>query len=218
MTTMALDIRLLLSAPLLARAEPSKPDAGGEGEPGDAELIRAARGGDPRAMQALYQRHAQSVYARLTRLVGPVPEREDLMQEVFMALFQRLDAYRGEAQLNTYLQRIAANKAYDHLRRSIKRRQREVLPSTSGDVAGSGPSPERVMMGGERTALLWQCLDRLKPKKRIAFVLRVVEGLSLKEISMQTEASVPAVAQRIRHARMELTEMVRQAEDKEDGK
>jgi RNA polymerase sigma factor (sigma-70 family) len=50
----------------------------------------------------------------------------------------------------------------------------------------------------------WRCLDRIKPKKRIAFLLRVTEGLSLEEIAEQVGARPPAVAQRILHAQREL--------------
>ena len=53
---------------------------------------------------------------RITRLVGPVAERDDLVQKVFIAFYRGLPIYRGEARLSTYLHRIAVNTAYDHLR------------------------------------------------------------------------------------------------------
>ncbi len=53
---------------------------------------------------------------RITRLVGPVAERDDLVQKVFIAFHRALPSYRGEARLSTYLHRIAVNTAYDHLR------------------------------------------------------------------------------------------------------
>lgn len=217
MASLALEICWRLPAPLLALAISPGSETDGQRQR-DMDLVGQAKRGDPRAMQEIYQRHADRVYSRLTRLVGPVAEREDLLQEVFIALFQRLDAFRGEAQLGTYLQRIAANKAYDHLRQRI-RQERTVSPGAdAADALSPLASPERQVASGQREALLWRCLDELTPKKRIAFVLRVVEGLSLKEISEQVEASLPTVAQRIRHARLELTEMVRQYENKEDGR
>lgn len=215
MTTLALDICLLFAHPMPTLA--LSPEHGAEqNRRSDMDLMDRARRGDPRALHDLYQRHAEMVYRRLTHLVGPDPEREDLLQETFLALFQRLDAFRGEACLTTYLQRIATNKAYDHLRRTRRARlnQSEVRDLESADSPCPAPSPEGSALGDEKAALLARCLDQLKPKKRIAFVLRVVEGLTLKEISEQVDASVHTVAQRIRHARMELTEMVRQYEDK----
>jgi len=182
----------------------------------DAELLRQAKEGNPRAMQELYQRHSGAVFSRLTHLVGATAEREDLLQETFLALFQQLHRFREEASLSTYVQRIATNKAYDHLRKQTRLRSNEV--NTERDAPGLEPGPEAKALGSERSELLRSCMDQLKPKKRIAFILRVVEGLSLSEISAQVDASVPAVAQRIRHARMELTEMVRLYEEKEDGR
>ena len=77
----------------------------------DGVLIEAARAGDGEAFSRLFRRHADAVRTRLTRLIGPVPERDDLVQNVFIALHRRLPAYRREANLSTYLHRIAVNAA-----------------------------------------------------------------------------------------------------------
>lgn len=199
----------LFSAPLLAEALNTGPEQG-RNEPSDEQLMGRAQKGDPRAMQDLYQRHAPAVYRRLTHLVGPDPEREDLLQEVFIALFRNLGSFRGEARLKTYLCRIAANKACDHLKKRIVLRRTAPLSDATEQTASAAPSPERRAQGSEDAALFWRCLDDLTPKKRIALVLRVVEGLTLKEIAEQVDASVHTVAQRIRHAKMELVELVRQ--------
>jgi len=202
----------LIAAPLSARARGPVAVPVSEEEPTDGELVGRAQGGDPRAMQAIYQRHASLAYRRLTHLVGPDPEREDLLQEIFIALFGALGRYRGEASLRTFLCRIVAHKAYDHLKRRARTARRQVLTDI-GEEESHAPSPERTAQDRKDRELLWRCLDRLKPKKRIAFVLRVVEGLSLKEISEQVGASVPTVAQRIRHAKLELVEQVKKAKE-----
>jgi RNA polymerase sigma-70 factor (ECF subfamily) len=210
----------LLSAPLLARALGSRP-ARSAGEPTDEELVGRARRGDPGAMQAIYQRHADLVYRRLTHLVGPDPEREDLLQEVFIALFASIGSFRGDASLRTYLCRIVAHKAYDHLkrrRRTAGTRSLDDAPGELGEVESDAPSPERLAQGHQDAEVLWRCLDGIKPKKRIAFVLRVVEGHSLKEISQQVGASVHTVAQRIRHAKLELLELVREQRARGDDR
>ncbi len=207
---------LLAAQALRPGSEPAAAD-----QVSDGELVDRARQGDPRALQELYQRYAAMVYRRLTHLVGPDPEREDIMQEVFIALFQGLDSFRGEARLRTYLYRIVTNKACDHLGRRM--RQASMVRQSANDsfvqMATSEPSPESRTRRNEDAAQLMRRIQQLKPKKRIAFVLRVVEGLTLKEISEQVDASVHTVAQRIRHAKMELIELVRQNEDesKEDG-
>src|SRR5205823_544445 len=87
-----------------------------DAEAADEALIAAARQGDGAAFARLFRRHADAVRTRITRLVGPVAERDDLVQKVFIAFHRALPTYRGDARLSTYLHRIAVNVAYDHLR------------------------------------------------------------------------------------------------------
>ena len=179
----------------------------------DDELLQRARRDEPGAIQQIYERHAGAVYRRLTHLVGPDPEREDLMQEVFADLFRQLDSYRGTASLRTYLFRIVSNKACDHLRQRQRHRRAVVdSPALEQDDASlprsPAPSPEERVGHAQELALIERALDRLTPKKRIAFVLRVADNLSLKEIAAQTGATVFTVAQRLRHADRELRRLM----------
>ena len=66
-----------------------------EVEPDDAALVAAARAGDSAAFSRLFRRHADAVRTRVTRLVGAVPECDDLVQNVFLALHRALPGYRG---------------------------------------------------------------------------------------------------------------------------
>jgi len=202
----------LLSVALSALAFSSRPRTAGE-EVSDEELVDRARQGDPRAMQDLYQRYADIAYRRLTHLVGPDPEREDVLQEVFMGVMRGLGSFRGDASFRTYVYRIVTNKAYDHLRKRRKRAESfRNLGDALNEMESHAPSPEQQTQSSSDAVLFRACLDDLKPKKRIAFILRVAEGLSLKEIAEQVGATVPTVAQRIRHARMELSEAIQQRE------
>jgi RNA polymerase sigma-70 factor (ECF subfamily) len=188
-----------------------------DGEVTDTELVAQARRGNPRALQIIYQRYATTVYRRLTHLVGADPEREDLMQEAFADLFRQLDSFRGDALLRTYLFRIVANKAYDHLRRRQRRHRDEASPTATDDSEARGAeasvlaaSPEDHVRARQELALVWRAIEELTPKKRIAYLLRVVEGLSLKEIAEQVGATVFTVAQRIRHADREIHHFIEQ--------
>ena len=125
MSTLAIRLWPLITAPMPARAVEARSAPGADDS--DEALIGQAKKGDPRAMQRLYQRHADMVYRRLTHLVGADPEREDILQEVFLDFFRQLSSFRGEARLSTYLQRVAANKACDHLKRRYKQRPRAPL-------------------------------------------------------------------------------------------
>ena len=178
----------------------------------DEQLIERARRNEPDAIQSIYQKHAGTVYRRLTHLPGPDPEREDLMQEVFVDLFRQLDRYRGRAVLRTYLLQIATHKACDHLRQRqrLRRAVAEMTRVSPADDRGAhelrsaAPSPEERVGHAQELALIAEALEKLAPKKRIAFLLRMVDNLSLKEIAEQVGATVFTVAQRLRHADREL--------------
>jgi RNA polymerase sigma-70 factor, ECF subfamily len=181
----------------------------------DAELVQRARRGDRRAFDQLFERHVDQVHRWLTRLLGPVPEREDLVQEVFLAAFKGLPRFRAEAAFTTWLYRIVHNTAYSRLRR----RKREPVPwheIEEFDLALAPTlSPEAAAQQRQQVQQVLELLDRLKPKKRVAFILRVVEGLSLQEIGEIVGARPAAVGQRVKYAHRELLQLL--ARKKEVG-
>lgn len=190
------------------RPRATRPQPGGPyREDSEAMLIARAQLDDGEAQQELYRRHAQAVYQRLTRLLGRDAEREDLLQQVFSELFVGLHRFRGDAQLRTYIYRITSNIAYDHLKRRSRRRW---LFGASDDVerAAAQRSPESIAALQQQLDAVWRHLERLTPKKRIALLLRVGEGLSLEEIGEQVGARVSTVAKRIKYARKELARML----------
>lgn len=173
----------------------------GDPETDDAALIAAARLGDGAAFARLFRRHADAVRTRITRLVGPVAERDDLVQKVFIAFHRGLPAYRSEARLSTYLHRIAVNTAYDHLRGRRRWAESEVPPDAEALVEHVSPTLEGQVAARADLARLLALLDQLSPKKRIAFVLVAVEGCSLAEAAALVGAREDTVKQRALHAR-----------------
>jgi len=185
-------------------------------ERADAQLVQAALAGDRGALEALYRRHVQTVYARLTRLVGFSPEREDLVQQVFFRFHRALPRYRGEAPLGAFLHGILVHVAYEALRR----RRSPLARFTSAELdtlVAQSASPETRAHQREQLARVFSLLDQLKPKKRIAFVLHVVEGLSVNEVAELTRAEPRAAGQRIAYARRELLELLARAERNDAG-
>ncbi len=180
----------------------------------DRELIDRATRGDRNAFTELYRRHVDAVYRRLSHLVGPDPEREDLLQQVFLDVFRAISSFRGEAAFSTWLYRIIVNVAYEHLRRRGRRALSPVAVADLELVAAPGLSPEQAARQQQQLALALSLIGRLKPQKRIAFILRVVEGLPLEEIGEIVGASAPAVGQRVKHAQRELIAMYERAERK----
>lgn len=190
---------MIAAIALLGRLGPAKLPA-----VDDDDLLERHLAGDPDAFAAMYRAHAVAVYRRLSRILGPVPEREDLTQDVFLALHKTLPKFRGESKLSTLIQRIAINRACDHLRRQSRRPATLVAGWFFDELIGPASSPELQSAAREELAYVFTCLARIKPKKRIAFLLRVVDGMSFDEISVLTDATPDAVAKRVQHAQHEL--------------
>ncbi len=181
-------------------------------EDDDAVLVERHRGGDRDAFALIYRAHVDAVYRRLGRILGPIAEREDLTQDVFLALHRTLPTFRGDAKLTTLLHRIAINRACEHLRIQ-QRRPATPMDMTFFDAMVDGTAtPERRAAEREALARVFDCLAKIKPKKRIAFVLRVVDGMSFEEIGELVDATPEAVAKRVQHAQAELDALLARAE------
>ncbi len=172
----------------------------------ETALVASAAAGDRRAFAALYQRHLDSVHARLTRVVGPVPERDDLVQQIFLDLYRALPRFRGEAAFSTFLHRIVLNVACEHLERRRRGRGRsEPLDARQLEtLIAPGASPEQRARQREELRRLFTLLEGLSPKRRAAFVLVAIECLPLEEAARLLDAKPAAIKQRVLEARREL--------------
>jgi RNA polymerase sigma-70 factor (ECF subfamily) len=184
--------------------------------PDDLDLAARAGSGDADAFAALYARNVDQVYLQITRLIGPVADREDVLQQVFLALHRALPRFRGESAFSTFLYRITINATYDYLR--YRRRRAAAHDATALDALIDGdPGPEDRARRREELRRIFALLDRIKPKKRIAFVLVAVEGLTLGEAAALVGARVDAVKQRVLHARRELVALLERSEASPPG-
>jgi RNA polymerase sigma-70 factor (ECF subfamily) len=185
---------------VIARGERPAPDPSGE-------LVARAITGDRPAFDELYRLHATAAHRLLARLLGPASELDDLLQQVFLEAFRALPSFRGEAAFATWLHRIVVHVAYRHMRR--RKTQALARWDELGDeLLAPGLSPEHAARRQQDLVRALRYLEALKPKKRIAYVLRVVEGMSLDEIGVLVGANAAAVGQRVKHAQRELTAMV----------
>jgi len=171
----------------------------------DEELVDRCRLGDTNAWRSLYERYSPSVHRFISALGIPPEEREDAAQDVFMAVYRSLGRFRGEAQLSTWIYRIAARHA---VRMGRRRRVREFLSV----LALREPPPPATPDPSERAShlhMLDRMLTRLNPKKRTVFVLFEIEGLKVDEIARVVGCPENTVWSRLHHARVELLGLAR---------
>jgi RNA polymerase sigma-70 factor (ECF subfamily) len=141
----------------------------------------------------------------LVRMLGPRADLEDWVQVVFLETCRSLPRYRGDSSISTFVTGIAirvARRAMRPVAWFTRRSNVEVEPVASDD-------PERSAQDAEQLHHLHRALERIAPKKRIAFTLWALEGLDVPAIAELTGASVAATKSRIFHAQKELRAMVK---------
>ncbi|OPZ09634.1 MAG: ECF RNA polymerase sigma-E factor [candidate division BRC1 bacterium ADurb.BinA364] len=180
--------------------------------------IRLAQSGDRDAFERLVVEYRDCVFGLAFRLMGDYDDANDLAQDVFLACYRKIGAFRGESRLKTWLYRIAVNQAKNTWKKR-ERRGGSVTSSIDDDpdeenslarqLASEAPEPDRQAADREAASALWRCLDRINPERRSALVLRCMEGLSYEEIAEAQECSLGTIKSRINRARAELRELMK---------
>jgi RNA polymerase sigma factor (sigma-70 family) len=153
------------------------------------ELIRLARAGDRSAMNELFERNFPPLrrwaHGRLPRWVRNVAETADLVQDVMLNAFRRLDAVeiRRRGALQAYLRRAIHNRINDEFRSFGRRPHQEELDGTMSDAR---PSPLDVTLDAETRALYLEALARLRPADQELIVGRIELGYSYEQLATAT--------------------------------
>lgn len=167
----------------------------------DRELIARARRGDARALDLIARHELPKVERLLLRILGPRVDLEDLVQTVFIELCRALPSFRGDSALSTFVGGITVRVARRAMRPTAWwRRRAELTDEHTAPAAG----PERDAVANEQLRRVRSALEHLSDKKRIAFLLWALEGLSFEEVAETMGASLSATRSRIFYAQKEL--------------
>ena len=157
-------------------------DGGSTPRAAEAALIERCRRGDLGAFEEVYRTHSPRLFALVQRMVGNPADAEDLLQEVFLSAHRKLDGFRGESALGTWLYRLATNHCLDYLRsRAAKTGQ---LTGAIDDEPTLSDAGSRAL--AEQTVAkmdLERALAQLPEGCRAAFLLHDVEGLEHREVA-----------------------------------
>ncbi len=179
------------------------------GSTDDALLVEGLRNGEAAAYESLIDDYQQAVYNLVLRLVSDPSDANDVVQEVFLKVFRKIAAFRGDSSLKTWIYRIAVNEAYNYQRWFSRHRKQEIGLETD-DSSGftyfqklSDParSPFDCAAEQEQHALIERALDGLSPSFRAAVVLRDIEELSYEEIADVLQVALGTVKSRILRGR-----------------
>jgi RNA polymerase sigma-70 factor, ECF subfamily len=180
----------------------------------ESEFIERLKAGEASAFDTLVTRYSGDIYALLLRITEDAEEAGDLTQETFLSALKAIKKFRGEADLKTWLFRIAINESRNRFR-WWKRRFREKTVSIDAPVGESetplsetfssnSKNPEENALQRERENALCRALKDLPDIFREVVVLCDIEGLSYEEIASVLEINIGTVKSRIARGREEL--------------
>jgi RNA polymerase sigma-70 factor, ECF subfamily len=182
----------------------------------DLELARLAGNGDAAAFRTIMQRNNERLYRVARSVLANDGDAEDAVQEAYLKAYAKLNGFKGDAALSTWLTRIVLNEALERLRR---RRRSDKLKATISEDAPTaqivrfpgmeqGLDPERAAATRQVAAIIERAIDALPLDFRTVFVLRCVEEMSVEETAAQLEIPEATVKTRLHRARRALRRLL----------
>jgi len=175
----------------------------------ETELVSRAVEGDREAMSLIVTRNERMVYSTALRLLADPVEAECVLQETFLKVVQALPEFKGGSSLSTWIFRIATNYALMRLRSRKKeggslddvesKVSQETLDAFNRSI---GNNPLHAVMNEELRQAMEEAIAALPPKFRSVFVLKDIEGFSLKEIAEMLGITLAAVKTNLHRARL----------------
>ena len=179
-------------------------------EDSDEMLMLRYQRGDAEAFRTLILRHRIGVTSFAYRYVGDSQVAEDIFQETFLRLIQKVKRYKAQAKFTTLLYTIARNLCIDHLRK-MEHRKHQSLNAGGGDedeetdtlenmLPGKNVEADRSVFRKEIQKALKKAIDSLSEEQREVFVLREYQDLRFREIAKVTRTTTNTVKSRMRYA------------------
>jgi RNA polymerase sigma-70 factor (ECF subfamily) len=170
---------------------------------------------DNATFEQIYHQYSARILNLIYRMTGSEEVARDLTQEVFVKVYENIGKFRGDAQIFTWLYRIATNHTLNYLKREKRYKWLNLLDKPISEVlqenkidnqfwAVGSPRPDRQMEKKQREQIIWKLIQQLSPKYRVPYVLNRYENLSYQEIADTLNLSLSAVETRIHRAKKEL--------------
>ena len=166
----------------------------------EANLIARSQAGEQEAFRQLVERHSADAFRLAYRLVSDAESADDVVQEALLKAWRSLHRFDARSRFSTWLHRITANCAMDHLRRQrreVGRGSHEAAELVLARRPSIDPGPERLAASGQIERRMELALATLTPRERTAFVLRHFEEESIADISRTLGAGISATKQAI---------------------
>ena len=182
----------------------------------DDQLIERFKKGCEKSFEQLISRYETKAHNLAMRLTRNPEDAEEVLQDVFVTVYRKIESFQGKAKFSSWLYRITVNAAFMKLR---KRRQDksisldDMLPHLQNKAISNqssyGSRCDSRAMSNEIKKTLEIAINKLPDEYRAVFVLRDIDGLSNKEVSKVLGLSVPAVKSRLHRSRLMLRKRLR---------
>ncbi|WP_196141149.1 RNA polymerase sigma factor [Aliikangiella sp. G2MR2-5] len=169
----------------------------------DEKLIEQALDGSQSSWVKLVKRYEGLVYNYCLRMTFQQTDAMDLMQEVFLAVYRNLPAYRGDGQFKAWMMRIAANKTADFLR-ARGRNPLYQAGEVEHDKYHSSSSPEAEYQQFSQNREILKMLSTLSEEQRMVVELKFFQHFTFEEISQQTGVAISTIKTRLYSALQKL--------------
>lgn len=163
--------------------------------------------------ELVFREYAPRIYNLARRMLGNDADAEDVTQDVLLQVVRKLDTFRGDSQIATWLHRVTVNAALAHRAKRATRQKHETGNAVDDMSTDDGPAaplrrwnvaPDEPVLAAEQAALIEEAINRLPEPFRDVYVLADVEGLPNGEIAEMLDLSVPAVKSRLHRARLRM--------------
>jgi RNA polymerase sigma-70 factor (ECF subfamily) len=185
-----------------------------EGRLGVDAAVLQLRRGDPDALASLMARYQNRVYRYLLRLVRQPADADDLFQQTWLRVAEKIRSFDTSRNFDAWLFTLARNLAFDHLRRARPQSLDEPVSDDSPDdtmvsrLSSGDPGPFDRLLAGERARLLAEALENLPVSYREVLSLRFEEEMKLEEIATVLAAPLSTVKSRLRRSLEQLREIL----------
>lgn len=187
----------------------------------DTALLEACRKGDMAAYECLVQRHQRMLLNIAFRLTGVYEDACDIVQDSFIAAWQKMGDFRGDARLSTWLTAIVVNLSRNRRQQTRQRERREAysldapIPGSDGTCLPDPPSGSvsalEQLEQEELRAFLNRCIEALAPEFREVLVLRDMREMSYDEVAEALKLREGTVKSRLFRARDAVKECLKKA-------
>ena len=180
----------------------------GETRAAELRLVERCRNGELGAFEELYRQHSGRLFSLAVRMLGNQADAEDQLQEIFLSAHRKLESFRGEAALGTWLYRLGMNQILDHVR-SRAARTGQLTDGLDDATVLADASGHRLADRAIERIDLERALTELPDGCRAAFLLHDVEGLEHKEVSDVLGIAEGTSKSQVHKARLRLRGLLR---------